>query len=214
MALDKLVDSTQLDSDLTSVANAIRTKGGTSAQLAFPAGFVSAIGDIPSGGGDETWYAGNGELYKSHMEIPSSVTVPRYNRDGFKNATNLVSYIQQYGTPATDSNYGLFSACTNLETVWVARPTFSRCFYNCTKLKTVTLGRIGMAVTSFDATTSWNSSPYVKTIESVTCYVNATTMADVPSAVKNNILPTHSPNAVVSFLNYQTGELVGTLSNS
>lgn len=50
MAVDKLVDSAQLDSDLTSVANAIRTKGGTSAQLAFPAGFVSAIGDIPTGG--------------------------------------------------------------------------------------------------------------------------------------------------------------------
>lgn len=49
MAVDKLVDSTQLDADLTSVANAIRTKGGTSAQLAFPAGFVSAIGSIPSG---------------------------------------------------------------------------------------------------------------------------------------------------------------------
>lgn len=51
MALDKLVDSTQLDSDLTSVANAIRTKGGTSAQLAFPAGFVSAVQAIPTGGG-------------------------------------------------------------------------------------------------------------------------------------------------------------------
>lgn len=51
MALDKLVDSAQLDADLTSVANAIRTKGGTSASLAFPAGFVSAIGDIPTGGG-------------------------------------------------------------------------------------------------------------------------------------------------------------------
>ena len=49
MALDKLVDSTQLDADLTSVANAIRTKGGTSAQLAFPAGFVSAVQAIPSG---------------------------------------------------------------------------------------------------------------------------------------------------------------------
>lgn len=35
--------------DLTSVANAIRTKGGTSAQLAFPEGFVSAIGDISGG---------------------------------------------------------------------------------------------------------------------------------------------------------------------
>ena len=51
MSLDKLVDSSQLDTDLTSVANAIRTKGGTSAQLAFPAGFVSAIENIPSGGG-------------------------------------------------------------------------------------------------------------------------------------------------------------------
>lgn len=51
MAVDKLVDSTQLDADLTSVANAIRTKGGTSGQLAFPAGFVQAIGDISGGGG-------------------------------------------------------------------------------------------------------------------------------------------------------------------
>ena len=49
MAVDKLVDSTQLDADLTSVANAIRTKGGTSAQLAFPAGFVSAVQAIPTG---------------------------------------------------------------------------------------------------------------------------------------------------------------------
>lgn len=54
MAVDKLVDSTQLDADLTSVANAIRTKGGTSASLAFPADFVSAIADIPSGGGGGT----------------------------------------------------------------------------------------------------------------------------------------------------------------
>lgn len=49
MAVDKLVDSTQLDADLTSVANAIRTKGGTSAQMAFPAGFVSAVQAIPTG---------------------------------------------------------------------------------------------------------------------------------------------------------------------
>lgn len=49
MAVDKLVDSAQLDADLTSVANAIRTKGGTSAQMAFPAGFVSAVQAIPTG---------------------------------------------------------------------------------------------------------------------------------------------------------------------
>lgn len=54
MAVDKLVDSTQLDADLTSVANAIRAKSGGSGQLAFPAGFVSEIGSIPSGGGGYT----------------------------------------------------------------------------------------------------------------------------------------------------------------
>lgn len=49
MALDKLVDGTQLDTSLTTVANAIRAKGGTSAQLAFPSGFVSAVEAIPTG---------------------------------------------------------------------------------------------------------------------------------------------------------------------
>lgn len=57
MAIDKAVDSTQLNSDLTSVANAIRTKGGTSGSLAFPAGFVSAIQNIPTGGGGTmSWF--------------------------------------------------------------------------------------------------------------------------------------------------------------
>ena len=54
MAVDKLVDSTVLDANLTAVANAIRTKGGTSAQLAFPAGFVQAIGDIETGSSEPT----------------------------------------------------------------------------------------------------------------------------------------------------------------
>ena len=54
MALDKLVDSSELDSGLTSIANAIRTKGGTSASLSFPSGFVDAISAIPTGGGGIT----------------------------------------------------------------------------------------------------------------------------------------------------------------
>ena len=44
------------DTDLTSVANAIRTKGGTSSPLAFPSGFVSAVNAIPTGGGGGTKY--------------------------------------------------------------------------------------------------------------------------------------------------------------
>lgn len=62
MAVDKLVDSNQLNADLTSVANAIRTKGGTSDPLAFPNGFVSAVNSIPTGGSSDN---GNFILYCS-----------------------------------------------------------------------------------------------------------------------------------------------------
>lgn len=54
MSVDKLVDSTQLDTDLTAVANAIRIKGGTSASLTFPSGFVSAINTISGGESGQT----------------------------------------------------------------------------------------------------------------------------------------------------------------
>ena len=43
---DYLTNST----DLGAVADAIRAKGGTSAQLVYPSGFVTAIQNIPSGG--------------------------------------------------------------------------------------------------------------------------------------------------------------------
>lgn len=52
MAYNKVVNSSKLDSDLTTVADAIRSKGGTSKALAFPAGFVSAIEAIEAGGGN------------------------------------------------------------------------------------------------------------------------------------------------------------------
>lgn len=49
MAYDKVIDASVLDTNLTSIANAIRSKGGTSASLAFPAGFVNAISAIETG---------------------------------------------------------------------------------------------------------------------------------------------------------------------
>ena len=48
----KLVNATSLDAGLTSIADAIRDKGGTSADLAFPDGFVDAVDAIQTGGGD------------------------------------------------------------------------------------------------------------------------------------------------------------------
>ena len=44
-----MADYLTTDTELTSIANAIRTKGGTSASLTYPDGFVSAVSAIPTG---------------------------------------------------------------------------------------------------------------------------------------------------------------------
>lgn len=49
MAIDKAVDSSQLDAGLTSIADSIRAKGGTSDALTFPDGFAAAIAAISAG---------------------------------------------------------------------------------------------------------------------------------------------------------------------
>lgn len=51
MTYDKVVDSTQLETDLATVADAIRAKGKTTDKLAFPAGFADAVAAISTGGG-------------------------------------------------------------------------------------------------------------------------------------------------------------------
>ena len=50
MADYKVVDAEQLDADLTVVADAIRSKGGTTEALEFPQGMASAVEAIQSGG--------------------------------------------------------------------------------------------------------------------------------------------------------------------
>ena len=47
------VNADALDGALKGVAKAIRTKGGTSSGLVFPGGFVTAIENIPTGGGGD-----------------------------------------------------------------------------------------------------------------------------------------------------------------
>ena len=78
MAVDKSVDSAQLDAALSAVADAIRSKGGTEAALSFPAGFVSAIDAIPTGGGGQFELLTSGSYTQASdgttMTIPFSTT--------------------------------------------------------------------------------------------------------------------------------------------
>ena len=50
MATYKVVDADQLNADMTSVADSIRTKGGTTEALAWPDGYKTAIEAIQTGG--------------------------------------------------------------------------------------------------------------------------------------------------------------------
>lgn len=83
MAIDKAVDSANLDASLTSVADAIRTKGGSSASLAFPDGFVSAIQAISTGSGGGancivhgTYTAASAKYIAYHMFVGESPWIP------------------------------------------------------------------------------------------------------------------------------------------
>lgn len=49
MAYDKVVDSSELDTQLTSIADAIRNKTGSTDPLSFPAGMTAAIEGIETG---------------------------------------------------------------------------------------------------------------------------------------------------------------------
>lgn len=60
------IDYLTTNTELTSIANAIRTKGGTSASLVYPAGFVTAIGNIQS-----AYPSADGEMFGT---VPSIIS--------------------------------------------------------------------------------------------------------------------------------------------
>ena len=77
MAVDKSVDSAQLDAALSAVADAIRSKGGTEAALSFPAGFVSAVEALESGGGQGYSLLASGSYTKTDAAVvPSRLEIP------------------------------------------------------------------------------------------------------------------------------------------
>lgn len=107
MAYDKFVDSVALDADLTTVANAIRTKGGTSAQLHFPDEYVSAINAIETGGGVDIPVFN--VVWDSNYENIVSVTCD-------KTYTECRSIVNMYSMSAlTDEGEHTFSATLTVD---------------------------------------------------------------------------------------------------
>lgn len=100
------------DTDLTAVANAIRAKGGTSAALEFPSGFVGAIDAISGGGAslrDELLgYTPSGEVYwKPTQNIP-------VNGICFKRGMSKLTldFSDAYSFTASNGNSYSFRGCS------------------------------------------------------------------------------------------------------
>ena len=124
--------------DLTSVADAIRTKGGTSAALAFPDGFVSAVEAIQAGGGEAD------DSFKEVIErtavtptLPSNLTfIGTY---AFRDCTKLA--LTSLPSGVTDIGNNAFQGCISLTSITFegtpTRTISSSAFNSCTNLLTI-----------------------------------------------------------------------------
>ena len=218
MAVDKLVDSSQLDSDLTSVANAIRAKSGGSGQLAFPAGFVSEIGNIPSGGGGDYTAQDWLDLSKPTGEIVSDVTFVDtgsggwvlYGRTGITKYTDLLStgFPQQFFASCSGLQYivapkAIFGRsticgyCTNLLGVdFFGEVSGAYIFRNCTKLKHLVLR--STTVQSLSNANSFNFTPFASNGTGGTLYVPNNLISSYQSASNWSTILGYTNNQIKS----------------
>lgn len=117
------------DTELISVANAIRTKGGTSASLEWPNGYVSAVGAISAGGGGSSsmsdpirFFDYDGTLVASYTSVPSSLpSVPTHTglTGGVWNYSlaQITTQFNAMGTCDVGANYATSSGATEIDIV-------------------------------------------------------------------------------------------------
>ena len=120
-------------SELTAVADAIRAKGSTTVSLSFPAGFVSAISAIETGGGVDAGMVGIIE------RTASSVTTSNVSKIGdyacLSNST--LQYVNMPNVTSVGSS--AFYRCDNLTEVHLAGLTMTSygAFARCSKLSVI-----------------------------------------------------------------------------
>lgn len=232
MALDKAVDSVQLNNGLASICNAVREKSGSNASLEFPAGIVGAIEDIEtginpsgtlditengtysveqyakanvnvSGGGTQYYMAKSGFLYSANMEYTEVTSLEGY---AYSYANNLVS------VHFPNCNYvggaWAFSYCPNLKSSKFEQLTsvpnaFCR---SITSLETMEFGSAGHPVTSIRSTSFYGDTQRGLTI---TVFVNASTLADAQAISDvGTTAPWGATNATIIYKSSTTGEVL------
>lgn len=128
-----MADYVVSDTSLTGVANAIRTKGGTSSPLVFPSGFESAIAAIPTGGGGgSSW----NPIYSSVLTGVSTtstnaidIATIQLGSGAFTSDAILWIHIRDMAGPRSGYFYGTDSICVNASAYGGADTSFSYMAY-------------------------------------------------------------------------------------
>lgn len=218
MSVDKLVDSAQLESDLTSVADAIRTKTGGTADLAFPADFVSEIGSISGGGGDHLAEALNNTLtsYTSadvttirsygfasmnihNVSVPNCTIINAY---AFSSCSNLQGIVLPSVKQVNGGAY-MFNGCSALayadfgdKYATVGSAGIAIAFFsNCTALKTLIL-RTTSKVVPLSVSTALNGSPFASDKSGGTLYVPSALISSYQSATNWSTILGYANNSI------------------
>lgn len=203
MANYKVVDANRLDADMATVADAIRSKAGTEDALSFPDGFVSAVEGIEAG--EEAFFTpDSGIMYFKKMHIPDAFS----KLDGYSKAY----YLEEFYAPNAALNQpnsvapGAFQFCTALRIIYLPKATYFMHynFRSCTSLKEAQLGSAGYPVTNM---ANYTFSGVAQADLTITVYVNAEKLADIPTAVAS-IAPWGATNATIIYRNSTTGEVI------
>ena len=194
MAYDKVVDSASLDSKLTQVADAIRTKGNTSADLQFPSGFISAIQAIQTGT----------EL-KIIVSVTSGATVTSTKGSKVVSGTSVngtcTLTVPEAGTWSVKATLGGQTSDTKSVT-FTDRYTTSLTFFSATITVTVesgasvTLKKGGTTI----ATKTSNGTAVFTVTETGTYTVEATKSGQTTSGSVNVVSGTTSYSLTLSFV--------------
>lgn len=155
MATYKAVNVDQLDADMTALANTIRTKGGTSGELAWPEGYQAAVNAIETGGGNEVLDAliarriteissevdnVGGHAFRDCMSLISA-RFPKAGRVGISSFEGCTYLSEAYFPSAINVSSYAFSGCYRLEIVDLHEVTSisNRVFNNCYSLVSLIL---------------------------------------------------------------------------
>lgn len=211
------------DTSLTAVADAIRTKTGKSAQMAFPDGFVDEIGDIGGGGGGVSYddianmNVPSGEVVLTATRVENYAFAYREDAPAWTVSGPNVTYLGQnafradntlteayFPNLASSHNTGyMFHGCSNLTVLdWGKNSRMTgNTVVNCTRLVTLILRSTSLVACA--NTSVFNGTPFKSGGTGGTIYI--------PKVLYDE-LGTGSANDYKAATNWSTYDGYGTIT--